>query len=175
MIYFVRHGQSQANLQRVYAGQRDDSLLTRLGRKQAQAAGADILKRQFKIDQIISSPLIRASETAKIIADVIGLDSYKIQIDGRLSEYDMGDFSGTPVRTMTPEVLSVPHNEEDPYKFQTRVMEVINSLKLQLANSLVVSHEEVERIIETTRLGLDPRNFYDIQPYSNGQIMELKS
>jgi len=33
MIYFVRHGESQANLDKVFAGQRIDSILTPKGKE----------------------------------------------------------------------------------------------------------------------------------------------
>jgi broad specificity phosphatase PhoE len=36
MIYFVRHGLSEANVKRVFAGQKDDSLLVQEGREQAK-------------------------------------------------------------------------------------------------------------------------------------------
>ena len=36
MIYFVRHGLSEANVKRVFAGQKDNSPLVDEGRKQAK-------------------------------------------------------------------------------------------------------------------------------------------
>lgn len=35
MIYFIRHGESEANLKHVFAGQKDNSLLTEKGKEQA--------------------------------------------------------------------------------------------------------------------------------------------
>lgn len=37
MIYFIRHGESEANERKVFAGQKDDSILTEKGREQAKA------------------------------------------------------------------------------------------------------------------------------------------
>lgn len=35
-IYFVRHGESEANVEKKFAGQKEDSPLTELGREQAK-------------------------------------------------------------------------------------------------------------------------------------------
>jgi len=45
MIYFVRHGLSEANVKKVFAGQKDDTPLVDEGREQAKAT-ADTIKKQ---------------------------------------------------------------------------------------------------------------------------------
>ncbi len=57
MIYFVRHGESEANLKGVFAGQRDNSLLTEKGKQQARVTAQNIKNKGILIDRIISSPL----------------------------------------------------------------------------------------------------------------------
>jgi broad specificity phosphatase PhoE len=96
MIYFVRHGESEANEIKVFAGQKDDSVLTEKGRLQAKATAKEILDEGIKIDRIITSPLKRAVETAHIIAQEIGFDVSEIITDERIIEYDLGSLSGTP-------------------------------------------------------------------------------
>lgn len=49
-------------------------------------------------DVIISSPLIRAQETAKEIAEATGLQS--ILLDERFVERNFGEASGKPVSTV---------------------------------------------------------------------------
>ena len=61
-IVFIRHGQSQANLESRFAGHLDVPL-TELGRTQARLAADYIVKRE-KIDKIYSSDLSRAYDTA---------------------------------------------------------------------------------------------------------------
>jgi broad specificity phosphatase PhoE len=73
MIYFIRHGESEANLRHVFAGQKDNSALTDKGREQARLEGEKIKSLNLSISKIISSPLIRAHDTAKIVAGIIGL------------------------------------------------------------------------------------------------------
>lgn len=64
-LIFVRHGQSEANLCRIFAGH-TDAPLTALGRAQAAAAGEYL--RRFRIDVAYASDLRRAYDTAAIIA-----------------------------------------------------------------------------------------------------------
>lgn len=67
-VYFVRHGQSEANVGHVFQGH--DSALTEHGREQARAI-ADRASR-LPIEVIITSPWERARDTAHIIAELIG-------------------------------------------------------------------------------------------------------
>ena len=57
-MYYVRHGESEANLLGIWAGSQSDSPLTELGVKQAIETGEKLKGK--KISRIISSPLIRA-------------------------------------------------------------------------------------------------------------------
>ncbi len=62
----IRHGQSTANLEERYAGWYD-APLTELGRKQA-AITTDYILKNYHVDAVYSSDLIRAVETVKEIA-----------------------------------------------------------------------------------------------------------
>jgi broad specificity phosphatase PhoE len=84
----VRHGQSEWNAQGRWQGQADPHLSDH-GREQAKLAASAL--RDF--DGIIfASPLLRARETAEIIAAAIGRGSVFTEPD--MSEIDVGDFSG---------------------------------------------------------------------------------
>jgi broad specificity phosphatase PhoE len=74
MIYLVRHGETQANVDVVFAGPNFNSPLTENGREQAYAEGERILQDNITIDHIFTSPADRAVQTAEIIAAVIGVD-----------------------------------------------------------------------------------------------------
>jgi broad specificity phosphatase PhoE len=67
-IWFVRHGQSYANVDPVFQG--TDSPLTEQGIEQAGKTAARIAKIPF--EALISSPYERAKETAEIISEVTG-------------------------------------------------------------------------------------------------------
>jgi len=174
MIYFVRHGQSQANVDGVFAGQRNDSELTDKGKEQARLAGKEFQSRKIRIDRIVSSPLQRALRTAEIIAQTIDFDTTDIKTDNRLSEYDMGALVGTPNRKVTSAELVKAEGAEDTTEFMNRVIEILKYYGKQPGNTLITTHAGVGRIIEAHRQGLDPNTFYDLEPYPNAHILELQ-
>ena len=88
-LILIRHGESVFNLERRYTGQTDVPL-TEKGIKQAEITAEYILKN-YRIDAIYSSDLIRAIDTARPIADKLGL---KIQTDPRLREIYAGVWQG---------------------------------------------------------------------------------
>ena len=94
-IYLIRHGQTVWNAEGRYQGQLN-SPLTSKGEEQAKANGEKLQKYLKEIDEFdfYSSPLGRASSTAKIIADVIGFDKDKIVFDERIQEVNYGIFEG---------------------------------------------------------------------------------
>jgi broad specificity phosphatase PhoE len=89
-FYFVRHGQSEANARRVVQGL-TDYRLDDTGRAQAAALGAWLRDKSVGIDAMFCSPLLRAAETASILAKNLGLPLPEI-VPG-LRELDTGCFS----------------------------------------------------------------------------------
>jgi probable phosphoglycerate mutase len=87
-LIVVRHGESAANRQRVFAGQ-SDSPLTAAGRAQAEAV-ADALARE-PIARVIASDLSRARDTAEAIARRHGLT---VETARALREWDVGELVG---------------------------------------------------------------------------------
>jgi len=118
MLYFVRHGESQANVDHVFAGISQPAPLTEHGRQQARLAGLRILDVDIHIDQIISSPLERAYDTAVIIAGCLGADPSAILLDMRLIEYDVGGLSGESTQEVTAAQLVGAPGAEDPAVFR---------------------------------------------------------
>lgn len=88
MLYVVRHGEVEWNKENKVCGLTDQPL-TEKGLLQAQQL-ADKLENK-KIDIIISSPLQRAYQTAKAVADRFGLEIIK---DERLIEQNYGIYEG---------------------------------------------------------------------------------
>lgn len=173
MIYFVRHGESEANIKQLFAGQRDDSILTNKGEEQALLTAREIKKENLKIDRIISSPLKRAYKTAEIIAIELGFDIYDIVIDKRIIEYDMGELSGTPIHKAKSSDLINAKGAEDPKIFSERVISCIKEINGTSGNILLVSHAGVGRILESLREGVNPELFYDIPHYENGSVTKI--
>jgi broad specificity phosphatase PhoE len=67
-VYFVRHGQSEHNISDVF--QHPDSPLTELGKQQAQKIASRVAHLSF--ESLISSPQLRAKQTALAIARATG-------------------------------------------------------------------------------------------------------
>ena len=173
MIYFVRHGLSEANVKRVFAGQKDDSLLTEKGKIQAEETGNEILREGIKIDRIISSPSKRALETAEIIAKELDFDLSKIVKDKRIIEFDMGSLSGTPWHQISSLILVGAKNAENPQAFHDRILSCVKELSKLSGNTLLVSHAGVGRMLETVKEGKDVKLFYDIPPYLNASVTKI--
>ncbi len=87
-ITLVRHGQTASSARHAYWG-RSDIPLTETGREQAAAAAQRL--SGAGVDAVISSPLIRARDTAQAIADATGAP---LHVDERLTEVDYGPFEG---------------------------------------------------------------------------------
>jgi broad specificity phosphatase PhoE len=175
VLYFVRHGESQGNIDNIFAGPGYPAPLTRKGRSQALAAGRDILSRKLKIDHIVASPMERAKETAEIIAATIGYKLSAIRYEARLAEHDMGILNGKSMEEITSgrQIIEAP-GAETPLAFQQRVLEAIEEIASLKGNVLIVSHGGVGRILEATRSLADLRDFYDIAGYPNAVLVELK-
>ena len=89
IFYFVRHGESEANLINVFSNRGSKHGLTPEGRKQAYTL-ANILKTR-SIKWIYSSPLLRAAQTAEILAEELTIP---LEISDALREYDCGILEG---------------------------------------------------------------------------------
>ncbi len=93
-LYFIRHGLSEMNKISLWSGAQSETPLAPEGRAQVKAAGAGA--RGLGIDYIISSPLSRAHDTAKIIAHEIAYPEAKIELNSLLIERDFGPLEGQP-------------------------------------------------------------------------------
>lgn len=98
-VFFVRHGQSEANLKKIYAGQ-SDVPLTEQGR--AEAASIAPILAPYTFDRVYTSDLSRAIETQEIALPGVQADAASPLI----REYDVGNIVGQPIgtaKTLTPE------------------------------------------------------------------------
>ena len=90
-IILVRHGETDWNKEQIFRG-RIDVPLNSTGLKQAKATGEAL--KDWKIDAVYSSPLSRALDTAKAIAELHPSISFK-EAEG-FTDIDFGKWQGMP-------------------------------------------------------------------------------
>ena len=84
-VFFVRHGESEANTLKVFSNRGWKHPLTERGREQARTLAERL--RECGVVAIFSSPLRRAVESAEILAGQLGV---RCEIEPALIEYDVG-------------------------------------------------------------------------------------
>lgn len=143
-IFLVRHGEVNHNLYKMYSNEDED--LNETGIKQAEELKAKIEKLEYDI--VISSPLLRAKHTAKII----NCKNKNIIIDERLKERDPGSLNGQSLEVTDREEY---WNYYSKIKYGTsesmiilfdRVKEFLDELKNKEYKSvLIVAHSGVSK------------------------------
>lgn len=157
-LYLTRHGQTDWNVAKIIQG-KSDIPLNDTGRDQARIT-RDALA-QDAIDYIITSPLMRARETAAIINEA---HNKPIFIDPRLEERGFGRFEGkaldqvdfTHFWSIKDEAL-YPDCERTS-AFYARVYDFIDALKEEAADLtlLIVAHGGVSLPFYTYFHGMPP-------------------
>ncbi len=130
-VVLVRHGESYTNRNGILSSELNRYRLTEEGLEQARFTGEQL--KGLKFDGIISSPVLRAVETANIINQYLNLE---IKTDERAIESDFGEYNGK-------RIVDIPDKSRDELGMesfdsqQTRMMGLINSFD---GNYIVVSH-----------------------------------
>ncbi len=164
-IYLIRHGETESNKKGIFRG-RLDIPLSQTGKEQASS-----VFNYFKgknIELVLSSPLSRALETAKII-----FPDKEIKIEERLNNLDLGNWSGVEKEKIkrekpnkwkiwveTPEKIKFPGGEsiKDVYK---RVSSLLNSLKTVKADKIaLISHRSVLKTLLAASIGMKDNFFW---------------
>ena len=154
-LLVVRHGQSEWNAIGRWQGHADPAL-SELGRRQAAVAAASI----GAVDGIISSDLLRAAETAAIIAQQLGVGP--VMTDERLRERDVGEWTGLTrieINRRWPgwiDDLRRPDGFEDVDSVLLRVVEAFAAMRQASPGGslLVITHGGVIRELARSH-GLD--------------------
>ena len=96
-LLLVRHGESEGNREQRYTPH-PEIPLTDVGREQAAQVAA-LLADRYAPRVIVSSPFLRARQTADILAATLGL---AVSIEFDLRERDYGAMAGHPYGTARP-------------------------------------------------------------------------
>ena len=94
-LVLMRHGQSQWNLENRFTGFKDVDL-SDLGREEARIAGQNLKSAGIEFDQVFTSTLKRAAETAEIALKECGQEELirTMERQDALRERDYGDLTG---------------------------------------------------------------------------------
>lgn len=141
MIYIMRHGKTDRNKANVLQGRSDDPLNAE-GIEQAKEAAAKL--RSIHFDHVFCSPLIRAVETAELVAPDV-----KPVIDERLIEMDYGPWEGADLVHPAPELLAffsdfvsrpAPPGMESLASVTERAADFIRDIQDAPGNILISTH-----------------------------------
>lgn len=162
MLILVRHGQTALNARGLLLG-RADPPLNDNGYRQA-AALAEALGRPARI---VSSPLLRARQTAAVLAGAAAgeVDVEGVEVDPRWVEMDYGELDGQPAAGVAEPVWKswrddphyVPAGGESVAAVCGRVRDACVELAAAAAGSdvVVVSHVSPIKAAVTWALGVD--------------------
>ena len=112
-IFVCRHGQTDMNLHGILQG-RTDTKLNDEGRRQAVEAGDFMRKNGILIDEVLTSPLSRAVESAEIMT---GIPRENFTFEHALIERGFGEWEGKSINEL-------PEKEQLIYKETTEAIEL---------------------------------------------------
>jgi uncharacterized phosphatase len=169
-LYIVRHGHTEMNEQGRFSGQ-TETPLTSKGRLQARAAGEQA--QGLGIDLIVASPLSRAHDTAKIIAQQIGYPEDKIVLDDLLLERHFGSAEGAVYsRDFDMEKVADAEPMDSLHDRLERFWKHLQTLPAE--NILVVSHGSSGRMFRNVVLPHIPFHGTSEQHHlPNAEIIQL--
>jgi broad specificity phosphatase PhoE len=166
VMVFVRHGETDWNVEGRLQGQRDIPL-NDTGRAQARRNGEAIKLALPEADgfDFVASPLSRARETMEIIRRAMGLPAERYATDDRLKELTFGaweGFTGEDLRAASAGLVAA--REKDKWGFLPPGGESYHVLSERVGAWLaglgrptfVVAHGGVGRVLRRMVLGLDP-------------------
>lgn len=169
-VYLVRHGETAWNKEEIFRGRTDISL-NEIGFREAELVG-DYLKGK-DIHVIYSSPLSRAMETARSIAQVFNL---KVQPLEGIIDMSFGKWEGLPLKEVQtrdgelyrqwreePHLVTLPGGEsldEVRVRAMAALEEVIRYHKGM--NIVLVSHRVINKVIICGILGIANSHFWQI-------------
>lgn len=148
-FFFLRHGQTEYNRQKIVQGWVDIPLNS-TGEAQAASAAQALSAYKAPLTHIVASPLGRAHTTARIVAQSLGLPI--TSLDDRLRERCFGAYENFPEPKHTA-WMKIDQGAEAHEVFANRIVAGLNAA-LTTGVPLVVAHGGTRRVL-LMALGLD--------------------
>lgn len=178
----VRHGEAESNVRHVLHSEPDgENPLTDTGRKQAMKA-AEVLATS-DVDVIYTSDLMRASQTAGIIGETIGIEPKE---DKRLREIKLGEFEGKTLEEYRSHIEvdaktaygKKPKGGESWSETRSRIVQFLRDMEEQYEGKTIVlvSHAGPLVMLEQAMRGLPDEAYFNgqIEEVKNAQVLELR-
>lgn len=167
ILYFIRHGETDWNVEGRLQGQRDIPLNER-GRAQSIEVGLKLRDVGAPAETLpwLVSPLQRTQETARLARHAIGLSPHGYRLEDGLKELTFGEWEGSTwseLRGRNP--MGVERRFADKWNFappsgesyamlSERAERWLDSIK---GDAVIVSHGGVARVLLALRGKIDPR------------------
>lgn len=150
-FYLCRHGQTDANKQRLWQGTSVDLTLNETGILQAKSLLNKLADKNIEL--VVSSALKRAKQTGNILANGLKVGNL---MDARLNECNFGEFEGMPIDTVKikytrlydlwihPEPCTFstkfPGGETQQHAYNRFMSALGDMMKLPETNIAIISH-----------------------------------
>lgn len=183
-IYIARHGQNEDNVKGILNGHRDLPL-TELGRAQAREAAQNIIEHGLVFDAVICSPLVRAHETADIIATEVKAPSPIV--NRLLIERDFGVMTGELVadikKLCAPDIIETdtityflsPEGAETFPVILKRAHQLLEEIVEQYKDKkiLLVTHGDMGKMIYAAYYALPWEHVLTQFHFGNSELLKL--
>jgi broad specificity phosphatase PhoE len=174
-LILVRHGQTIWNADRRAQGHTDIEL-NDVGKRQAEMVGSALKNRS--IGKVLSSDLIRASETAAVISRHT---NSSVDLLGALREQSFGEWEGLDYREIGFKFRSAkqdnhlvrPPGGESKDDVWQRLTPVVENVRKSMFDTVIVSHGGVTALLITKLLCGTPDMAASFK-FSNASITELE-
>ncbi len=184
-VYLLRHGQSEANVKKLIASSPaaagEAYGLTDTGRSQVRTSVIAALANGTlpATCRIVSSPLLRARETAAIAAEVLGTS---VRVDARLAERGFGEFelgSDEHYERVWSEDRANPTHQSWGVESATSILDRVTTLLRELHASdgagafLLCTHGDVASVLLCATQGLSLSQHREVGAMANGEVRRI--
>ena len=150
---FLRHGETDYNVQGIRCGGEIDISLNQTGVGQAEKVAELLGQGGFPLFWIVASELLRVQQTAHIVADRLGL---RVETNAELNERRLGEWNGRSISETESALRSgeTPPEGESATEFRTRILSWLDTWQPRLIKpGLIVASKGVGRVLSEALSG----------------------
>jgi isoleucyl-tRNA synthetase len=182
----MRHGEAEQNVKGMCAGDlsNDHNPLTEKGKKQIQESIVALKEKNLTPDVIVTSPFMRAKETADMLVQAFNLPKTSLVVDERLREIGTGAMTGKSVKeyialfsNQLERFSKAPPEGETLDRVKERILLAIQDLEKQYQGKtiLIVSHEDALWMLWAASGALENQRVIDEKANNNWSFISTGS